>query len=174
MNDDRTDRLRQSIPLRFRILAAVLHAIFAVPMGLNVGFYSWIVFIEGGSMSSTQSLLMTVVFYFFFISLPMILFLPIISWVIWQITKQIDPFVNLAGRDVLNYALSNLAAILALTIIFFVVSGALYKLKYFEEVSFAILILVIAVFVMISVIAGIFALRGYRFNNILIYPFLQD
>jgi uncharacterized Tic20 family protein len=162
------------IRFKFRMIAATLHAIFAIPMGLNILFYFWMVFLEGNSMSNSQNLIMTVVFYFFFISLPIILFWPIVSWGAWQITKTIDPFVDLAGQDVLNYTLGNSIAIFCLTVALFVINGTLYKVKYFHEVSLAILILVVATFVMTSVVAGIFALRGYRLNNILIHPFWRD
>jgi uncharacterized Tic20 family protein len=162
------------VPFKFRMIATILHSIFAIPMGLNVVFYLWLVFIEGRSMSNGKNLVMTVVFYFFFISLPTILLWPIISWGTWQITRAIDPFVDLAGRDVFNYTLSNLATTLCLTVVLVVISGILYKVKYFHEVSLTILVLVVAVFVMTSIVAGIFSFRGYRFSNILIHPFLHD
>ena len=125
-------------------------------------------------MSSRSSLMMTIVFYLMFVSLPLMVFLPIMSWAIWLITKDIDPFVDLAGRDVLNCALNNLILCLGLTVTIVVVSNFLSKLRYFLEVSSTILLLGVATLMMTSAVAGIFALRGDRFKNSLIHPFVRD
>lgn len=174
MTDDRADRLSQRIPLKFRAIAALLHALFAIIMGLSVSFYLWMIFIGSNDMSSRSSLMMTIVFYLMFVSLPLIVVLPVMSWTIWLITKDLDPFVDLAGRDAINYALNNLILILGLTVMIVAISNFLSKLKYFHEVSSTILLLGVATFVMSSAVAGIFALRGYRFKNSLIHPFIRD
>jgi uncharacterized Tic20 family protein len=174
MRDDRPDKLQPQIPIEFRRIAAILHAIFAIPMGLTVGFYLWILLVGGSQMSGKDSQVLTVIFYFLFVGLPITLIWPIISWAIWMITRTMHPFVDLAGRDVLNYTLGNLMTTLGLTILLVVVSGSLYKVPYFHEVSFGILNFVVTAFAINSITAGIFALRGDRYQSILIHPFIRD
>ena len=174
MSDDRADRLSQQIPLKFRKISALLHAIFALPMGLNIGFYLWLVFIGSRDLSSYTIALVTILFYLLCVSLPLVVVLPIMSWAMWRVTREIDPVVDRAGRDVLNYAISNLISILCLTVTIVVISGFLFKMKYFLEVSLATLLLSVAAFAMTSTVAGVFALRGYRFKNRLIHPFIKD
>jgi uncharacterized Tic20 family protein len=173
MREDRPDELQPQIPIKFRTIAAVLHAIFAIPMGLSVGLYLWMLLFGGSEISSQQNQILTIVLYFVCISLPMTLILPIISWGTWVITKAMHPVVDLAGRDVLNYTLGNLISTICLAILLGVTNGFLYKVPYFNEVSFGILNLVIAAFVMTSIVAGIFALRGDRYQSILIHPFVR-
>jgi uncharacterized Tic20 family protein len=108
------------------------------------------------------------------LSLPLIIVLPIITWVLWLAVKSIDSFVDLAGRDAINYTVSSLIVIVCFTATIFAMSGTLYKLKYFYELSLHMLNGVAAAWVINSVVAGIFALRGYRFSNSLIYPFIRD
>jgi uncharacterized Tic20 family protein len=174
MSDDRSNELHPQIPFKFRAIAAVIHAIFAIPMGLSVAFYLWMLFVGGSQMSSKTNQILTIVFYFIFASLPMMAIWPIITWATWLATRAIHPFVDLAGRDVLNYTLGNLISILGLTILLVVMSSFLYKVPYFHEVSFGILNFVIAAFVMNSIVAGMFALRGDRYQSILIHPFVRD
>jgi uncharacterized Tic20 family protein len=174
MREDRHDELQPQVPIEFRTIATVLHAIFAIPMGLTVGFYLWILLFGGREMSGKDSQVLTIVFYFLFVGLPITLIWPIISWAIWMITRTMHPFVDLAGRDVLNYTLGNLITTLGLTILLVVVSGSLYKVPYFHEVSFGILNFVVTAFVINSIVAGIFALRGDRYRSILIHPFIRD
>jgi uncharacterized Tic20 family protein len=173
MSDDRSNELHPQIPFKFRAIAAVIHAIFAIPMGISVAFYLWMLFVGGSEMSSKQNQLLTIVFYFIFVSLPMMAIWPIISWVMWLTTRTIHAFVDLAGRDVLNYALGNLISTLGLTILLVVTSRFLYKVPYFHEVSFGILNFVVAAFVMNSIVASMFALRGDRYQSILIHPFVR-
>jgi uncharacterized Tic20 family protein len=169
MRDNLPDELQPHIPIKFRTIAAALHAIFAIPMSLAVGSYSWILLVGGSQMSSKDSLVLTIVLYFVCINLPMTLILPIISWVTWKIVRTMHPFVDLAGRDMLNYTLGNSIATLSLTILLVVVSRSLYHVPYFHEVSFGILNFVVTAFVINSIVAGIFALRGDRYQSILIY-----
>jgi uncharacterized Tic20 family protein len=173
MRVDRPDEPHPQIPLKFRTMAAILHAIFAMPMGLTVGFYLWILLFGSSQMSGKDSQILTMLLYFICINLPMTLILPIISWVIWTISRTIHPFVDLAGRDLLNYTLGNLISTIGLTIMIVIVNGSLYKVAYFKEVSLGILNLVVATFVANSIGAGIFALRGDRYQSILIHPFIR-
>jgi uncharacterized Tic20 family protein len=173
MSDDPPHELHLQVPCKFRAIAAVIHAIFAIPMGLIVTFYLWMLFVGSSEMSSNTTQVLTIVFYFIFVSLPIMAIWPIISWVMWLATRAIHPFVDLAGRDVLNYTLGNLISTLGLTILLVVVSRSLYMVPYFHEVSFGILNFVVAAFVMNSIFSGLFALRGDRYQSILIHPFVR-
>ena len=174
MREDRPDELPPKIPIEFRTISAVLNAIFAIPMGLIVGFYLWILLSGGSEMSGKDSQVLTIMFYFLFVGLPITLILPIISWVIWMITRTMHPFVDLIGRDVLNYTLCNLITTIGSTIMVVIASRSLYTVPYVHEVSFGILHFEIAAFVINSIVAGIFSLRGDRYQSILIYPFVRD
>ncbi len=173
MRDDLPDPIPPEIPCKFRAIAAVLHASFAIPMGLSVAFYLWIL-LSGSQLSGKDSQVLTILLYFIFVSLPMTLIWPLISWIIWKISSFIHPFVDLAGRDALNYALGNLILTICLTIALTVASTSLYMVPYFYEVSFGILNFVVAAFVMNSIVAGSLAFRGDRYRSLLIYSFVRD
>jgi uncharacterized Tic20 family protein len=162
------------IPLKFRTIAAFLHALFAIPMGLTVTFYLWMLLVGDSQMSDLDGPL-TIGFYFIFFTLPMTLIWPIINWIAWASLRNIHPFVELAGRDVLNYALGNLILTLGLTVMVVIASGFLDKVPYFSrDVSFGILNFVGAAFVINSLVASIFAFRNKRYQSLLIYPFVRD
>jgi uncharacterized Tic20 family protein len=81
MNSDR-------IPARIRYTAAALHLIFVIsklPVILML-------FIKQPEL--------------IFSSFALIFTRPIIAWIFWLITSKIDRFVNLAGRDIINYWIS--------------------------------------------------------------------
>ena len=156
------------ITIKFRIIAAVLYAMFAIPIGLTTIVFPWLLIIGGEIKSITE----TILFYFFFLSLPSVMIWPIISWVLWLTTKAIHPFVDLAGRDVLNYTLNNLIAVVSFVFVFAATSGILYKVKYFNIISMTILNTMIAVYVFTAIVAGVFAFKGYHFKNSLIHPFV--
>jgi uncharacterized Tic20 family protein len=150
----------------------LLHAVFAIPIGLMTIVLPGMLMIDGAL--NLKNLTETVLLYFCFLSLPFILFSPIISWVLWLATKPMNPFVDLVGRDAINYTLSGSIAILCFTVTIFAISGTLYKIDYFHEISLTILNAVAAAYVVNSFVAGIFALRGYRFRSSLIHPFVRD
>ena len=102
---------------------------------------------------------------------------PIIVLSYWKITKNIHPFVDRSGRDAVNCALNTLlgtiASILFCTFVFsvtWIVGSQDPTLLY---ISLFILSCVELAYFMNSVIAGIFAFRGYRLKSRLIYPFLD-
>jgi uncharacterized Tic20 family protein len=173
MNKATADRRRQQISFKYRSIAALLHAIFAMPMGLNIGFYLWMGFIADRQIDPV-SLVVRVMLYFFCVSLPLIIVWPTISWITWVTTKKIHPFVDLAGRDLLNYTLANSIAIILTLITFVVANNSLPSNEYIRKIMLTFLCLVPIAFAINAVIAGIFSFRGQRLSNILIHPFVKD
>jgi uncharacterized Tic20 family protein len=178
MNEDRTDRLRQPIPRKFRLLAAGLHGIIFTILGLFLVFSAMVIISTG----KANNLLEAILIYDFLFGLPSIWVLPTIGWIAWLITKRTDVFVDRAGRDVLNCTLN----ILILAILFLFVAcmtcGVLMSTQYLQPPAgdtfitislISINCLAIAYFLN-SAISGIFALRGSRFQSRLIYPFIRD
>jgi uncharacterized Tic20 family protein len=102
----------------------------------------------------------------------------IIALFAWKKTQHIHPFVDRSGRDALNCALNTLlgriAATLFCTFIFSVTCGIGNPDPSLFLISLLILSCVELAYFTNSVISGIFALRGYSFNNRLIYPFIRS
>jgi uncharacterized Tic20 family protein len=176
MSDNLPDDPPPQIPLKFRTIAAFLHALFAIPMGMTVTFYLWMLLVGDSQMSDVDGPVAIGPYFFIFLTLPMTLIWPIINWIAWASLRNIHPFVDLAGRNALNYALANLILTLGLTVMVFIAIGFLdlYKVPYFNDVSFGILNFVGAAFVIHSLVASIFAFRNKRYQSRLIYPFVRD
>jgi uncharacterized Tic20 family protein len=178
MSEDRPDRLHQPIPLKFRLLAAGLHGIIVTVLGFFLGFSAWVIISTG----KTNSILEAVLIYNFLIGLPSIFVLPTIAWIAWLMTKRVNIFVDLAGRDILNCTLN----ILILAILFLFLAGmtcsVLVSTQFLQqpaEDNFIAINLISMNFMAIayclnSVISAVFALRGSRFQSRLIYPFIRD
>jgi uncharacterized Tic20 family protein len=96
---------------------------------------------------------------------------------LWPNTKTTHPLIDRSGRDALNYALNHSLSMLVV-VSFFVILSITCPVncqdKSFDNLILSILGLVQATYLISSIIAGIFALRGYHFNNRLIYPFVLD
>lgn len=102
----------------------------------------------------------------------------LIAPILWVIVKNLHPFIDISGRDAMNCAvntfLGTMASLLFSLFVFSVTCGVgnqdptivLSSLLLFCGVSIAYFIN--------SLIAAIFALRGYRFQSRLIYPFIKD
>jgi uncharacterized Tic20 family protein len=102
----------------------------------------------------------------------------LIIWILWMCTRNIHPFVNLAGKNALNCAINSLIwFMVGLTLCFLLFSLTCgmgsedpvpvmlgLAFTYFFTVTYSIYALV----------TGIYALTGSNFKSRLIYPFIQD
>jgi uncharacterized Tic20 family protein len=162
--------MSNEIPLKLRLIAVALHLIggsIALSMIAGVallGFSS--LPIIGGVLSSSFFLIPLSIF----ISPPLIL-------VLWVQTRDIHPFANQAGRDAINCLLSTIVGLLTsivFTIFVFSVTCGIGNPDpnpfFLSLIPFA---LVSITYFCNSIVAAIFAFRGYRLNSRLIYPFIK-
>jgi uncharacterized Tic20 family protein len=162
--------MRNEIPLKLRLLAVALHLIggsIATCMIAGVallGFSS--LPIIGGLLSSSTFLIPLSIF----ISPPLIL-------VLWVQTRDVHPFLDQTGRDAINCLLSTVVGMLlsiVFTIFIFSVTcgiGNQDPTPFF--LSFIPFALVVITYFFNSIVAAIFAIRGYRLNSRLVYPFVK-
>jgi uncharacterized Tic20 family protein len=129
--------MNDTIPLKFRLIAAGLHAIGLIP-----------------TMAA------------------------IITPLLWIMTKEIHPFVDLSGRDAINCAVNTfigtMISVLFCVFVFSVTCGVGNQDPTLILWSFVLFCGVSIAYFINSMIAGIFAFRGYRFQSRLIYPFIRD
>ncbi|WP_310489548.1 hypothetical protein [Chamaesiphon sp. VAR_69_metabat_338] len=166
------DRLSPKI----RALAAISHAIIGIPTSI-FAVYGLSLLIFNRNNYSLEGLLIID----FLFGLPTIFLLPVLAWIQWRLTGRIHPFVDRAGRSVLNYTLNMSLLILCLVFAFISTCGLAVN-GYFGQslgtnfvlISLVTLNCIAIAYALNSVIAGIFAFRGLHFKNRLVYPFLRD
>jgi uncharacterized Tic20 family protein len=170
-----TDR----IPAKFRYLAAIHHLIFAiVTLPIAVGTPLNYIFRNSPQIAN----LLEVAFH---LSILSHFGMPIFSWLLWLLTRKIHPFIDLAGRDVRNYTFNHLLVCLLIIFITFTTCGikAPNSLSSSRDSKTAGNILNGAMIVLYcneagyfinSVTSAIFNIRGYRFKNRLLIPFIKD
>jgi uncharacterized Tic20 family protein len=164
------------LPLKFRLLAAILYIIAGIPIGI-LAIYSLSILISNNTSYNFKNALIID----FLFGLPSIIVLPFIAWIQWLITKRIHPFVDRAGRSIINYTLNMLMLALCLLFIFISTCGIFTNGNSggsmgdnFILVSLFTLNGLAIAHALNSVVAGIFALQGLQFKNRLVYPFLRD
>jgi uncharacterized Tic20 family protein len=164
------------LPPKIRALAAVLHAIIGIPIGV-FAVYGLSLLIFNKTNYSLESLLIID----FLFGLPSIFILPVIAWIQWLITKRIHLFIDCAGRSVLNYTLNMSLLMLCLVFAFITTCGVVMNGNFgravadnFVLVSLITLNCIAIAYFLNSVVSGIFAWKGLQFKNRLVYPFLRD
>jgi uncharacterized Tic20 family protein len=129
--------MNDTIPLKFRFLAAGIHLIAAIPV---TGV--------------------------------------LIAPILWIFVKDLDLFVDRSGRDAINCAMNTfmgtMASLLFSVFVFSVTCGAGNQDPTIVISSLLLFCVVSIAYLINSLIAAIFALRGYRFHSRLIYPFIRD
>jgi uncharacterized Tic20 family protein len=167
--------LKPQTPLRFRLVAAGLHAIFTGSIGAFLGLLA-AQSIEASNPIDPHTKFVGL--YNLILGSMLILILPVIVWICWLVTRRIHDVINIAGRDAINCTLNNLSVILALAFVFGTTCGVFkvdpYLANNIMNSSLVLFDLVAIAYAINSTISSVFTLRGNRFNNRLIYPFLQD
>ena len=106
------------------------------------------------------------------------IFSVIIIWILWTFTRNIHPFVDLAGRNAFNCAINNLLWLMVgLTLCFSLFSltcGIGSQDPGPVMLGLAFTSFLALAYVIYALVAGIYALTGSNFKSRLIYPFLQD
>jgi uncharacterized Tic20 family protein len=159
--------MNREIPLKFRLIAAGLHAIGATSSSL-------VVF---GTIFSMMPFTYRIDSLILPILTGIAVTSPITTWIGWRITKQIHPFVDRSGRSALNCVLSTFAAMLICllfcTFIFSITCGIGNQDPSAILVAPGISFLILVAYFMNSLVTGILALNGYDFKSFLIYPFIK-
>jgi uncharacterized Tic20 family protein len=155
--------MNNEIPLKFRLIAAGLHTI-----GATSSLLIWFL----GQISSMSIMSPSVLI------IIMIIVLGIMTtWIGWRITKEIHPFIDRAGRSALNCVLSTFLAMLICLLfcsfIFSITCGIGIQDSLPILVAAGISFLILVLYLMNSVVTGMFALSGYDFKSFLIYPFIK-
>ena len=167
--------MNDRLPPKIRTLAAVSHTIIGIPTGI-FAVYGLSLLIFNRTNYSLQGLLIID----FLFGLPTVFLLPVIAWIQWRLTGRIHPFVDRAGRSVLNYTLNMSLLILCLVFAFISTCGLAVNgyfgqsLENFVLISLVTLNCIAIAYALNSVVSGIFAFRGLQFKNRLVYPFLRD
>jgi uncharacterized Tic20 family protein len=166
--------LNPQTPLKFRLIAAGLHAIFPGSIGAFLGLLA----AQSIEASSPDPYTKFVGLYNLILGSMLILILPVIVWICWLIARRIHDVINIAGRDAINCTLNNLSVILALSFVFGTTCGVFkvdpYLANNIFNSSLVLFDLIAIAYAINSVVASIFTLRGNRFNNRLIYPFIHN
>lgn len=169
--------MNPQIPLRFRLIAAGLHAIFPVSIGTFLGWLAAQSIEVSSPIDPHPASELVGLSNLIFGSL-LILILPVIVWICWLIARRIHDVINVAGRDAINCTLNNLAVILALAFVFGTTCGVFkvdpYLANNIMNSSLVLFDLVAIAYAFNSTISCIFTLRGNQFNNRLIYPFVHN
>jgi uncharacterized Tic20 family protein len=156
--------MNNEIPERLRLIASGTHIVGIIP----VIFFS----VLPPIIVSPSGDILIVIIILAYISQPIAVSFG------WRASKHIHPFVDISGRDAVNCALNTLlgriVSILFCTFIFSVTCGIGSEDPTLFLISLLILSFVEVAYFINSVITGIFALRGCRFNSILIYPFIKS
>jgi hypothetical protein len=168
--------MNDRVPLRFRLISAVIHGFFAVPMGW---LFTELAFTRDNN-DAKYSIEIIIVYTDFLFVMPMIIILPLIIPIAGLTVAKMHPFVDKACIDVGNYSLNNFIVIFFIFVFLmaasrsdtsslFAISGGTFFIG-----SLIILHTIAMAYFINSVISGIFALAGYRFKNRLICPLIPD
>jgi uncharacterized Tic20 family protein len=187
MNDDRVDRLQQIVPLKFRSIAFIMYAIAAIPSGsvliaiaFYTGFYSYLRDTDKAG-EIIASIIYEIEIYYVdnitCITIGLIIIPPILNWLLWKYLSSIHSFIDLSGRDATNAALSMMLGILFCCTLLYIVTGggpglAEPNLMLMANILFFICLPIS--YLLNSLVAGIFALRGQHFKSYLVYQFIRN
>jgi uncharacterized Tic20 family protein len=102
----------------------------------------------------------------------------LIAPILWILVKNLHSFIDVSARDAINCAintfLGTMVSLLFSIFVFSVTCGAGNQDPTLVLYSLILVCGVAIAYFINSLIAVIFALRGYRFQNRLIYPFIRD
>lgn len=167
-------------PLKFRLIAAGLHAIFPGSIGAFLGWIvvGWIAAQSIADSSPINPHVELIGLFNLIFGLMLILILPVIVWICWLIARRIHGVINVAGQDAINCTLNNLVVILALAFVFGTTCGVFNSNQSLAgdilNSSLVIFDLVAIGYAINSAIASVFTLKGRQLNNRLIYPFIHN
>jgi hypothetical protein len=158
------------IPLKFRVMAGAINifgAIFILPVvGFNIIYTI-------GMIRHSFWFPLDIIVATYFISLSAIVIFSIVNWILWKLTRRIHPFVARSGINATNNALNMLVVILCCAYVNITTcmgnNGGNFSLK-----SSILVHCVALAYAIDSLVVGIFMLRGYDFQNFLIYPFIKS
>jgi hypothetical protein len=167
--------VKEIVPLGVRLIATLIHLIFAIPMGC---MFILLVLIWGDD-NARHSVDIRVASINILFGIMMVIILPLLLPIISMTIGKIHPFIDVSCTDVSNYTLNSLIIIFS-TAIVFIVAGTSRAYIFVTKsgvdffVTSLIVINVIATAYFInSIVSAIYTLSGFRFKNRLICPFFE-
>jgi hypothetical protein len=168
--------VKEIVPLRIRLVATVIHLIFAIPMGCMF----ILLVLDWDNDNAKYSVEIGVAYINILFGIMMIVILPLLLSIISMTVGKIHPFINVSCTDASNYTLNSLIIIFFTTSACIVVgTSRAYTFITKSGVDFFITSLIIINTIAIayfinSIFSAICTLRGRRFKNRLICPFIRD
>jgi uncharacterized Tic20 family protein len=188
--------MKDRTPLKFRILATSLHAIGAMPIMSIIAIGTSIMMFERNLASMIPShvkdFIPTSLHYLLIepvtsetvsnienVSIKIILISTIVTILMWRMTRQIHPFIDIAGKDAINYMLNAfsmiiLCILLSMLALFLITGGNGTENMVPIELGFVTSYFIAISHFINSIVISIFVMNGYRFKNRLIYSFIQE
>jgi uncharacterized Tic20 family protein len=157
--------MNELIPLKARLLAAGYFIISSSHVAISL---LAVIALTGGLSIFTLIVYLTIGLY--------VLLLIAIS-AAWVTNRETDPFLDISRKEAINHALSNLLAIVLCSLlcifVFLTTCGIGNSDLMPLIISFLVFAVVMVAYLINSIVAAIFALRGYTFKSFLIYPFIK-
>jgi hypothetical protein len=167
--------------LRLRCLAATFHLISSIPIALLAIFSSYaslaMNFPNFLPISSIPDSIITYVnLHGLELTAGSWLGALLINLQLWGLTQKLHRFVNQSARDalniLLNLSIALILGIIGLIFVFYTTCGMGAKDTTAIGVSLIIIALGIIAYFINAIVAGVFALRGSRWINSLIFPII--
>ena len=176
--------MNHQIPLKFRAIAAGLHAIATLPAVSAILSLSQLFFSSFFTDIGISSIINGIPSRFIFIISPLII------WILWLFTKSIHPFIDRSGKNAINYALNSLLGLMFSALLFSSIFAATCGIAaisiggqtgsgLFEIGTKATIVCGIAfycvalAYLLSSLVAGIHVWNGSYFKSRFIYPFFR-
>jgi uncharacterized Tic20 family protein len=165
--------MNERISLNFRLIAATLHSVGTIVAGAIAFMLFFVVMKQPMPPGDITAGIML-----------SILCSPTVSWLMWLMTKSLDPFVDRVAKDAMNCTLTIWMIMLCgmgLYIFVFLMTCGSYLSggnngSFTRTIEFvaAIFGAIAIVYSLNSAVAAIFALRGHGFKSFLTYPFIRS
>jgi uncharacterized Tic20 family protein len=161
------------IPFKYRFVAALLHGLGKIPL-VSVAVFIVLSLLEPDLNYTVESV---GIIYGLFVGLPLIFAQPIVSLILWQLSKRWHPFIDIAGKIAVNRSVNALVA-MTVTIFLIIAIGTtnpntLGASNIFNTVSVAIVYAIAIGYFIDAVVASTFALQGKVFRNRSIHYFIK-
>jgi uncharacterized Tic20 family protein len=163
--------MNERISLKFRSIAAALHSVGTIVAGA-IALMLFLIVMKQPMVRDTAGIILS------------ILCSPTVSWLMWLMTKSMDPFVDRVGKDAMNCTLTiwiiTLCGLGFYIFVFLMTCGSYLSGgnngSFTRTIEFiaAVFGVITIIYSLNSAVAAIFALRGHGFKSFLTYPFIRS
>jgi uncharacterized Tic20 family protein len=169
--------MRDRIPFKIRFVVTAMHFLASLPVTMLITYLI-------SAFSTTESSFGFRLVKYVNIHIPelagVLTSIIIMALVVWNTTRQIHLFINDTGRDAINSIASSLLItllcslmlILTLSYIRNVGIDLIGVLLFYLSTNFSAFVAV--AYFLNSIIASVYALGGFRFKSLLIFPFVKN